>query len=456
MVKAIIFDLDGVLIDLKETHFECLNKALGEIDRDLTITLDEHYKTFDGLPTKDKLKILTDQKGLNEIHYNEIKRLKQLYTIEYILKNVERNEVLIELMKELKEAGYILSISSNSVRNTIFSAAVMQGYVGYIDLVMSNQDVNHSKPNPEIYLTTISRLGFKPEECLIVEDSPFGIEAARKSGGYVMKVKNSTEVTLNNILNNIKLIEMKETNNKWDGKNWKILVPMAGAGSRFAQAGYTFPKPLIEVNGKPMIQVVVENLNIDAEFIYIVQKEHYDKFSLNYLLKLLTPNCKIVTVDHLTEGAACTTLLAKEYIDNDSHLLIANSDQFMEWDSNRFYYSMEDSGVDGGILTFYNTHPKWSYVKLDEEGYLTELAEKKPISTDATVGVYYWSCGSDYVKYAEQMISKDIRVNNEFYVAPVYNEAVLDDKKIKIHPIDKMWGLGTPEDLNYFIEQYNK
>lgn len=456
MIKAIIFDLDGVLIDLKETHYECLNRALENVGKEYLITLDEHYKTFDGLPTKDKLKIITKQKGLAEEHYNQIRILKQQYTIEYILNKVKKNDVLVDMMKTLKEQGYVLAIASNSVRNTIFSVAVIQGYIGFIDLITSNEDVNYSKPNPEMYLKTISELGFKPEECLILEDSPFGIESAQNSGGHVMKVKNSSEVTLKNILDQINLIEMKETNKKWSGAKWKILIPMAGAGSRFAQAGYTFPKPLIEVNGKPMIQVVVENLNIDAEFIYIVRKEHYDKYNLKYLLNLLTPNCKIVQINYLTEGAACTTLLAKEFINNDNHLLIANSDQFLEWDSNRFYYSVEDSGVDGGILTFYNTHPKWSYVKLDENGYVTDVAEKKPISTDATVGIYYWNKGSEYVKYAEQMISKNIRVNNEFYVAPIYNEAFLDNKRVKIYPIDKMWGLGTPEDLNYFVENYNK
>lgn len=249
---------------------------------------------------------------------------------------------------------------------------------------------------------------------------------------------------------------MKGNNKKWDGKNWKILIPMAGAGSRFKKAGYIFPKPLIVVNGKPMIQVVVENLNIQAEFIYIVQKEHYEKYKLKYLLNLLTPNCKIIQCDHLSEGAACTTLLAKENIDNDYHLLIANSDQFVEWDSNSFYYSVEDSGIDGGILTFHNTHPKLSYVKLNDEGYVTTVAEKKPISTDATVGIYYWNKGSEYVKCAEQMIGKDIRVNNEFYVAPVYNEAFVDGYKVKIYPIDNMWGLGTPKDLVYFVEHYDQ
>jgi len=203
-----------------------------------------------------------------------------------------------------------------------------------------------------------------------------------------------------------------------------------------------------------MIQVVVDNLNIEATYIYVVQKEHRVKYNLDTLLNLITPNCKIVEVDGITEGAACTTLLAKEYIDNDSPLVMANSDQFVEWDSNEFMYKMIEQKVDGGILTFIGTHPKYSFAKIDEYGHVTEVAEKNPISDIATVGLYYWAKGSDYVKYAEQMIEKNIKVNNEFYVCPVYNEAIADGKKIKTFNIEKMWSLGTPEDLNYYLENY--
>jgi dTDP-glucose pyrophosphorylase len=227
---------------------------------------------------------------------------------------------------------------------------------------------------------------------------------------------------------------------------------MAGAGSRFQQAGYTFPKPLIDVRGKPMIQVVAENLNVEATFVYVVQKEHREKYNLDTLLNLITPNCKIVEVDGVTEGAACTTLLAKEHIDTDAPLLMANSDQFVEWDSNEFMYKMVEQNLDGGIVTFRATHPKWSFAKVNEIGDVVEVAEKNPISDIATVGVYYWSKGSDYVKYTEQMIEKNIRVNGEFYVCPVFNEAISDGKIIRTFNIDKMWGLGTPEDLNYYLE----
>jgi dTDP-glucose pyrophosphorylase len=241
---------------------------------------------------------------------------------------------------------------------------------------------------------------------------------------------------------------------KWKDDKMKVLIPMAGAGTRFEKAGYTFPKPLIEVRGKPMIQVVIDSIGIDAKHVFIAQKSHYEKYNLKDTLNLISPNCEISLTDGLTEGAACTTLLAKEYINNDQPLLIANSDQYVDWDSNEFMYSMMADNIDAGILVFESTHPKWSFAKLDENGFVSEVAEKKPISNLATVGIYFWRKGSDYVKYAEQMISKNIRVNNEFYVCPVFNEAIQDGKKVKVFKIEnnKMWGIGTPEDLKYFLE----
>lgn len=239
---------------------------------------------------------------------------------------------------------------------------------------------------------------------------------------------------------------------KWKNEKLNVLIPMAGAGSRFENAGYTFPKPIIEVNKKPMIQVVVENLNIDANYIFIVQKVHREKYNLDTLLNIISPGCKIIEVNGLTDGAACTALMAKEFINNDNPLFFANSDQFVEWDSNEFMYKMNETKCDGGIVTFKSTHPKWSFAKIDENGFVTKVSEKNPISDLATVGFYYWKNGSDFVKYAEEMIEQDIRVNNEFYVCPVFNQAINDGKQIRTYNAKEMWGIGTPEDLNFFLK----
>lgn len=230
-----------------------------------------------------------------------------------------------------------------------------------------------------------------------------------------------------------------------------IVIPMAGLGTRFKNAGYNLPKPLIDINGKPMIQLVVENLNVEGNYIFLVQKEHNDLYNLDSLLTSIKPNCKIIKINGITEGAACTTLLASDYINNNLPLLIANSDQYIEWDSEIFITDF--SKHDAGIVTFNNNNIKWSYAKTNNFGYVTEVAEKKVISNQATVGIYYWSKGSDYVKYANQMIEKNIRVNGEFYVCPIFNEAIQDGKTVVTKMIDNMWGLGTPEDLESFLQR---
>jgi dTDP-glucose pyrophosphorylase len=359
-------------------------------------------------------------------------------------------------MATLVDKGYKLAVCSNSIRKTVLTVLSKLGIIEFFDLILSNEDVENSKPHPEIYWKAISKMNCLPEETLIVEDSPYGLLAASKSKSHILRVANPKEVTYINIENKIKQIKQDKmlTVPKWKDEKLNVLIPMAGAGSRFEQAGYTFPKPLIEVKGKPMIQVVVENLNLDANYIYVVQKAHRAKYNLDTLLNLITPGCTIVEADGLTEGAACTALLAKKHINTDAPLFFANSDQFVEWDSNEFMYKMNETQADGGIVTFKATHPKWSFAKIDENGLVTEVAEKNPISDIATVGYYFWKHGSDFVKYAERMIEKDIRVNGEFYVCPVFNQAIEDSKRIRVFNTAGMWGLGTPEDLNYYLEHY--
>ena len=233
-----------------------------------------------------------------------------------------------------------------------------------------------------------------------------------------------------------------------------IVVPMAGRGSRFVEAGYKMPKPLLDIHGHPMIEYVTRNItpNCEHRFIYICQEEHLKKYGLADKLGKISPGCTIVTVDHITEGAACTVLLAEKYIDNNDAMMIANSDQYVDYDINKYLEAMKD--YDGLIMTMPATHPKWSYIKFDENGLVTMVREKEVISNEATVGIYNYKHGSDFVKYAHQMIEKNIRVNNEFYVAPVYNEMIEAGKKIVFHNVGKsMYGLGVPDDLKYFMEQ---
>lgn len=457
MIKLISFDLDGVLVDSRELHYEALNLSLKEVDPALVITREEHLSTYDGRSTTEKLSILTKNKGLDPKKYNEIWSNKQDKTLQ-IIDNMKPDIDKITLLKALKKEGYLIHVCSNSIKKTLQLMLIRKGLLEFIDEIFSNEDVKNTKPHPEIYMTSMLKAQVSPKETLVVEDSHVGRKSALESGAFLHAVRNKDDVCLERILKDIKSIETnnKSIKPKWQGGKMNVLIPMAGAGSRFEKAGYTFPKPLIDVNGKPMIQVVVDNLNINAKHIFIVQKSHYEKYNLDNVLSSIVSDCEIIQVDGLTEGAACTTLLAKNLINNNQPLLMANSDQFIEWDSNQFMYSMIGDTIDAGILTFESTHPKWSYAKLNDSGFVSEVAEKNPISKHATVGVYYWNKGCDYVKYAEQMINNNIRVNNEFYVCPVFNEAIKDQKRIKTFSVNKMWGLGTPEDLNNYINGYKE
>ena len=456
MIKLIIFDLDGVLVDARELHYEALNRALKSIGEEYVIKREEHLSTYDGLPTNKKLNMLSKKKGLPKELHDEVWKLKQEMTRKIIDEEMTYDEKMRGILRRFKSEGYRICVASNSIRESCKMMLVRKGLIDYIEFFYSNQDVKNPKPNTEMYLKCMIKAEVNPNETVIVEDSDVGRKSATASGAVLCAVENTDDVSYEKVRRVVNEADREEEiKPKWQGGNMNVLIPMAGAGKRFEEVGYTFPKPLIDVSGKPMIQLVVENLNIEAKHVFVVQKEHYEKYNLKHMLNLVSPNCEVVQVEELTEGAACTTLLAEEYIDNDEPLLLANSDQYLDWNSNEFMYSMIADDIDGGILTFTATHPKWSFAKLDDSGFVERVAEKDPISDVATVGLYFWTRGSDYVKYAKQMIEKDIRTNNEFYVCPVYNEAIADGKKIKTYHIDRkqMWGLGTPEDLDTFTKE---
>ena len=453
MIKLLIFDLDGVLVNARELHYNALNRALKSIDKKYVIKREEHLSTYDGLSTKKKLNLLTKNKDLPKELHDKVWELKQQMTLK-IIDGFSVDDRIRGILRSFKSEGYIISCATNSIRETAKLQLIRKGFFEYIDFMYSNQDVKNPKPNSEMYLRCMIKAEVNPSETLIVEDSDVGRKGALSSGAILCPVKDADDVSYDKIKDTINQAnQSEEIKPKWQGDTMNVLIPMAGAGKRFEEMGYSFPKPLVDVDGKPMIQLVVESLNIDAKYIYVVQKEHYEKYNLKHLLNLISPNCKIIQIDEMTEGAACTTLLAEKYINNDEPLLMANSDQYLDWNSNEFMYSMIADDIDGGILTFTATHPKWSFAKLDDSGFVERVAEKDPISNIATVGVYFWTRGSDYVKYCKQMIEKDIRTNNEFYVCPVYNEGIEDGKKIKTYHIDKeqMWGMGTPEDLKRFL-----
>jgi NDP-sugar pyrophosphorylase family protein len=233
----------------------------------------------------------------------------------------------------------------------------------------------------------------------------------------------------------------------------QIVVPMGGEGRQFAERGYTFPKPLVEIAGQPLIEIVVKNLTPSCphQFVFVCRQEHVENFALGDVLRLVAPGCRVVTMGKPTAGALCSVLLGLEHLQHDGELLVANADQWIDEPIDNFLNAARVSDWDGAIMTFPNTHPRWSYART-ENGLVVQVAEKQPISRHATAGLYYFRHATDFVRGAERRLLKNATFSGEYYVAPVYNELILSGGKIGIFPLEasQMHGLGTPEEVERF------
>ena len=236
-----------------------------------------------------------------------------------------------------------------------------------------------------------------------------------------------------------------------------IVMPMAGRGKRFADAGYAVPKPLIPVHGRPMTEVVIANLRPARphRFIFLILREHAEAFALDGHLRAWAPGCEVRYVERVTEGAACTVLLARGLIDSDEPLMIANCDQWVDVAVDDYLAALDAAAADGLIMTMWADDPKWSFVRFDPAGRVAEVVEKEVVSNEATVGVYNFRRGADFVRAADAMIAKDLRVNGEFYVAPAYNELIAEGRSLAVYNVGRedagMYGLGVPTDLEKFL-----
>jgi len=233
-----------------------------------------------------------------------------------------------------------------------------------------------------------------------------------------------------------------------------ILIPLAGSNQFFNESEYPYPKPLIEINNKTMIEHVIENFNTikeEKQFIFIVNSEECSKYHLDNALNLLTNNkCKIIKIDSQTKGAACSVMMTMEHINNDDNLIIANADQLFDDNINDMINSFKD--LDGGVITFNSIHPRWSYARVDGDNYIVETAEKRPLSKNATAGLFYFKYGKDFIENAMSMIQKDASVNELYYISPTLNEMVLQNKKMMIYKIDndKYHTFYTPQKIQEY------
>lgn len=430
-INTIIFDLDGTLVHTPDIHYEAFNNAL--VQHGIPeITMIDHLNKYNGLSTRQKLSLLCSNTTLHDAIWTS----KQNFTVKLLQESVKPNNRLRKMLQSLHNAGVKLYCASNCIRKSVYLILSKLELIDLFDGVYSSEDVNNPKPAPDMFNLIINQNKLDVNSTLIVEDSPIGIESAQQTGCQILKVNGPEDITLPNLYKNFNYPH--------------IVIPMAGNGSRFAKVGYKDPKPFIKVLGKEMICRVVENVSsIDNQSITLITKSRDEKRARKLIDKV-----HINTVDKLTEGAACTVLIGLENIDPEQSILIVNSDQYVYWDSTAFLLKCHQQNADAGILTFVDSNPKWSFARCEENSNIVvEVAEKRPISNIATVGVYWWRRSQDFVNSVQDMISANDRTNGEFYVCPAFNHAIKRKLKVVHFPCEKMIGWGTPEDLDAYLTQ---
>lgn len=445
-----IFDLDGVLVDFKDIHKNAFIQAWNELNSTHHISPTFHSIHLEARSTKQKIVILTDYFGFVP-KISDIMDRKQDITKQLLASASVYSKTKAALLWAY-ENGISISCCSNSIRSTVLTSLEKLVPLSIFKIILSNEDITHPKPHPEIYLEALKRLGICADQAIVFEDSKVGKDAAISAGIRVIDVVDALDITPGFLQTCLR------TQIRPILSHINVVIPMAGLGSRFQKGGYSTPKPFLPIFGIPMFKWVIKNIVPESLLQYatihiIVRSEHKSQF---VELKN-SDNIIIHTVDALTEGAACTVLTIKDHINTDSALVIANSDQYLEWAMDDFYRCLAHPDWDGVISTFVQEDPtdlRWSYATLNADGQVLRVEEKKFIGPLATTGIYGWKHGSDFVNDAEAMISSNIRVNNEFYVCPVYNININNGLKIRTHNCNKMWGLGVPVDYEYFLENF--
>lgn len=444
----LLFDLDGVLVDCCDLHREAFCLAWNTIYPQAQIDRTFHDQRLEAKTTKQKIAIcfehFTSLGKQDAAATATISDRKQDITKKLLASFIYPTHIR-EALLAAKAAGHTLGCCTNSIRATAETCLRGLGIYDLMTVILSNEDVSAPKPAPEIYLKAMAAAGFEAADTLIFEDSAVGLAAAAASGAATVRVIDSVDLTVEFV----RAAVAARGRPIPAAKHINVVIPMAGEGSRFKTAGYTIPKPFIPVHGKPMYKWVLDNVTGHWPLVFhlMVRKEHVSYY------KDVPENVHLHVVDRLTEGAACTVLLVKELISTADPLLIVNSDQWLDWDVDRFLDAALNSSFAGTISTFYQpvvTDLRWSYAAVDCDGLVSRVAEKEFIGPHATTGIYFWQHGADFVAAAEAMIAAGVRINGEFYVCPVYNFAA---GAKRIMNCKRMWGLGVPADLELFLRE---
>ena len=454
VVNAVVFDLDGTLVETRDLHKVALNEALRAVaGEEYVISDEEHHAQFDGLSTAQKLKKLNAQKNMNPDLNKAVWEKKQELTNTMVSQTVKPDKRIAAVIRHLKQRGYPVAVASNCIRSSVDLILKCLGIYDLVDLSVSNDDVEIAKPAPDIYARAAACFGLRADELLVVEDAPFGWQAALSSGAHLMPISCPADVTLDSVSE--KIAEINNTHHPV-----VVIVPLAGPIPLVhgASGAKGFHPSLYDIRGKSAIEHAMQSVvsrRHPMKFVFVVLGDSIPDAVLMRATNWLPTS--IVRLPAPTRGALESVLAAERFICEDSPLLICDGCHVDEWRPGSDIDELLDArGCTAAVTVTPSYDERWSYATIDPDGFVSSVQEKAKISNHALTGLYMWRQGKDFIRDAKLAMSHGPRVRGRLYVAPVLNYTISSaGGRVRSVPVRYMHSLGThSEVLQFALRNY--
>ena len=465
-IRLVVFDLDGVLVESRDLHYEALNRALEEeAGGQYVISRDEHEHVYDGLSTNQKLKMLGVAKGLPRDLHKKVWSKKQEYTESLVKEVLLPTDNILNAIATLKRMCLPVCVASNCIRSSVQTILTHVGLMPHVDVFLSNEDVDNAKPAPDIYLKACKIFGVDPSSTLVVEDSTKGFEAASRAGCHMLRVFNPQEVTNTSVASRIQELESLT-------EDVTVVLPLAGPYPEIWQARETPEMPIFlsDVGGESVLEIIGQSLmsrRFNAKYIFIVKESVAKAFDVDALCAKAVNYAplKIVKIKTDTLSSIHSILqIPKEFIDENTPLLVADGHHIPVWEEGQSIDDLIGSHSDASLTVFQSIDPRFSYVRLNPNSRFNSdimskqgpnsvieiTMESRPTSNLACSGLYYFKQAQYFLKAAKDVIQFNQRWLGRFYTAQLFNEMVKDGLEVEALHLKNSWSLRNVNEIQNY------
>jgi HAD superfamily hydrolase (TIGR01509 family) len=458
-VQLVVFDLDGVLVDSRDLHYEALNAAIeAEAGTQYVITRAEHESIYDGLSTNQKLRLMSLTKELPLEAHARIWQRKQELTDVLVRQQLAPVAHVTQLLQQLKRCGYPVAVASNCIRSSVRNILDSIGLLPYIDACFSNEDVAHAKPEPDIYIKACASFGLQPHQALVVEDSTKGFEAALRAGCHLLKVDGTASVTAAAVFRRLQEVDAAPV-------PITVVIPLAGNSPQAwldgpESAPAELPLFLTDVRGRPALEWAVRSIKsarFPMRFVFVVKDAQAAALKLESMCVKATgyEPTTVVRARAETLGALKTVLQARQLLAPGAPLLIFDGSHIVDWRAGGCVDDVLCSRADGAVTVCSSSDPRWSYVRMQSNSNaVLEVHEKIAVSNSACSGLYFWRRAADFLEAADAVVAADTRTRGLFFLAPTFNHTIRGGAAVEAVPIAQTWSLRTASEVSFFAEHF--